>query len=146
MSITMTSIWLIIIIVTIIFEVITLNLVSIWFSLGAFVAYLLSMFHFSIIVQIIAFSIVSLITILITRPLAQRYLRGNIIPTNADRIIGNQGLVTKEITNDQKGEIKVLGVYWTAVGVDKETIPVNSHVKVISIEGVKALVKRIEED
>ena len=131
----MPFIWLIVVVLTAIVEACTINLVSIWFTIGALVALLLAYFNVSIVWQVIAFVIVSLICILITRPLAKKYLRGNIV-------IGKTALVTKTITPDAPGEVKVLGNFWSAISMDdKKTIPAGEHVEIQAIDGVKLIVK-----
>ena len=138
----MPFIWLIVVVLTAIVEACTINLVSIWFTIGALVALLLAYFNLSIVWQVIAFVIVSLICILITRPLAKKYLRGNIVKTNVDRVIGKTALVTKAITPDAPGEVKVLGNFWSAISMDdKKTIPAGEHVEIQAIDGVKLIVK-----
>ena len=59
---------------------------------------------------------------LIVRPIASRYLRGNTVPTNADRFIGEIAQVTSLVTKDEWGEVKVNGTMWHAVPVDDDSI------------------------
>jgi membrane protein implicated in regulation of membrane protease activity len=70
------------------------------------------------------------------------------ITTNADRILKEQGIVEEEINNLKgQGAIKVDGKSWTARNVDDDTvIPVGAKVTVVGIEGVKAMVKLVEEE
>ena len=68
-------IWLGVIIVTAIIELVTIDLVSIWFTLGgigALIAYALGLNQ---TIQIIIFIILSVICIGISRPLAKKYLK-----------------------------------------------------------------------
>ena len=95
--------------------------------------------------QICAFAVVSLVTMVIVRPVATRYLRGNIIATNADRMIHEVGLVTKDITAESWGEVKIKGALWSAVNIDSSVIPAGSKVKVMAIEGAKLIVREIDE-
>ena len=138
----MPLVWLIVVVLTAILEALTINLVSIWFTIGGLVALLLSYLNISFTFQMAAFVIVSLICIIITRPLAKKYLRGNIVRTNVDRVIGKTALVTKPITPDEPGEVKVLGNYWSAITLDnQQTIPAGQHVEIQAIDGVKLVVK-----
>ena len=79
---------------------------------------------------------------LVVRPIASRYLRGNTIATNADRCIGEFGVVVKPIMADEWGEVKVNGSLWHAISVDGTPIEKAARVKVIAIEGAKLLVRK----
>ena len=52
-------------------------------------------------------------------------------------------IVTKEISKNNPGEVKVDGKYWTAMS-DKK-IKVDSTVKVLEIDGVKLKVEEVDE-
>lgn len=135
--------WTIILVISIIVEAITVDLVSIWFGAGAIVALIAEAFGFNQIIQVTLFTIVSIACILITRPLSKKYLRGNTIKTNYDRIIGKHCLVTETITADNKGEVKVMGTLWMATSLNNETIEVGQYAEVVSIEGAHVIVKEI---
>lgn len=141
----MLYIWLGIIVFSIIIEVITIDLVSIWFAAGGLAALVASLFHLSPVIQITLFVIVSAIFIIGTRPIAKKYLRTEIINTNSDRVIGKHGLVTKRIDADTKGEVKVLSTMWTATGVDNSTLEEGDYCEILAIEGVHVIVKKIEK-
>lgn len=89
-------VWLGVGLLAVVLELLTASaLVSIWFAVGACAAALVSLLDFSIGIQIAVFVIMSFLSMLIVRPVAARYLRGNVVRTNADRYIGEKGIVTK---------------------------------------------------
>ena len=138
--------WVIVAIAAIIIEIITLgNLICIWFAVGALVSAILAWLHVVELIQYIAFFAVSIIVMLIVRPLAAEYLRGNTVPTNSDRMIGKIGRVSKDITAENWGEVTIMGVVWSAVGIDNQEIKKDTKVKVMAIEGVKLIVRPIED-
>ena len=139
----MIPIWLGIIIVAIIVEIITIDLVSIWFAAGGVVALIADLLGASQAIQIALFVIVTTIAIFVTRPIAKKYLRTNIEKT--DRVIGKHGLVTKTITADTKGEVKVMSTSWLAASVDNNTINEGEYCEIMAIEGAHLVVKKIEE-
>ena len=140
----MTFTWMIIFILLILLELGTVNLVSIWFALGSLAAFVLSFFRDNITIQIALFVGVSFISLLLTRGFVEK-IRGNkIIPTNLDRVIGQIGIVTEEITKLEPGEVKVDGKRWSAVSNKK--IKVGSKVEILSIDGVKLNVKEVKEE
>lgn len=140
----MILIWICICVGAIILELITPTaLISIWFAVGAVVGTITALINLPLWVQITCFIIVSIVSMVVVRPMAARYLRGNTVATNADRCIGEIGIVIKEITRDEWGEVKVSGTIWHAVAIDADRIELKERVKVIAIEGAKLLVRRV---
>ena len=79
----------------------------------------------------------------IIRPFAIKYVNNKAEKTNVESMAGKQGKVVVEIDNiNAKGMIKVDGMEWTARSVDGEIIPKDSLVTVVSVEGVKAMVRK----
>lgn len=137
--------WLIVAIASIVIEIITLgNLICIWFAIGGLISAILAWLKIVPIIQYIAFFAVSILAMLIIRPLAAEYLRGNTVPTNADRLIGKTGMVTKDITAEAWGEVVIQGVRWSAVSVDSSEIKKDTKVKIMAIDGVKLIVTPVE--
>lgn len=94
-----------------------------------------------VIVQIVVFLGVSFLTLLLVRPLAQRFVNDRKVATNADRVIGREAVVTEDIDNIQgKGRVSISGADWTARTEDDRPIPAGSKVQVLRIEGVKVIV------
>lgn len=137
-------IWVGLLVATLLIEVETAGtLVSIWFSLGALVALIVYWLGGPIILQVIMFLVVAVASLLAIRPLASNYFRGNIVPTNQDRIIGAQATLLIPITSTSWGQVKVFGSVWSAQSIDKKAIDAGQLVEVIAIEGAKLIVKAI---
>jgi membrane protein implicated in regulation of membrane protease activity len=137
--------WLVMLIAFAILEGLTAALVSIWFCIGAVAALIAAALGIPLQIQIALFALVSLACMLLIRPLTKKYLVKNSEPTNADRIISAEALVTETINNLQaKGQIRVHGEYWTARSEGEEEIPEGAQVRILRIEGVKAIVMRID--
>lgn len=135
-------IWAGIAVVAIIVEGCTVQLVSMWFAVGALVSAVVSVFTDDIFVQIAVFSVLSVICIVATRPLAKRLKEKNgEIPTNCDRYIGKTAEVIVDIDNNNaSGQVKVDGSVWSAKSIGNEILPKGTKVKVNAIEGVKVIV------
>lgn len=137
--------WILVAIAMIAVELVTLgNLVSIWFALGALGAMLVTFVTDSVLIQSLVFALVSLISLYLVRPIVEKTLRGNMIPTNADSIIGRQFKLSDEIADDSWGMINVDGSVWSCVSYDHKPIAINTAVEVVAIAGVKLVVKKIE--
>ena len=139
----MTSTWTIIFLILLFVELITINLVSIWFAIGALFSAIVSIFTDSVLIQFLTFLLVSIVTLIITKPVVKKINKKKFAPTNLDRVIGQQGVVTKRISKDSYGLVKVLGSIWTATSDD--FIDVDSRVIVQKIDGVKLIVKKKED-
>lgn len=135
--------WFILFLILLFIEIVTINLVSIWFAIGAVGAMICTFFTDSIVLQTLVFIVVSIIALLITKPLIKKFRKREVIPTNLDRVVGKIAVVTKKISLNNYGEVKVLGSFWTAVS-DCD-IEVGNNVIVQAIDGVKLIVKKEEK-
>jgi membrane protein implicated in regulation of membrane protease activity len=134
-------VWLGLMVVLIGIEAATVSLTTIWFAGGSLVAFILALFNLPLWTQITAFLVVSIIMIVFTRPIAVKYLKVGKEKTNIEAIIGNTGLVTMDISEHKPGQVKVKGQIWTAVSKSGESIPADTEVEVLAVEGVKLVVK-----
>lgn len=141
----MLTMWIIVAIGAFLIEILTLgNLICVWFIFGALASALLAWLKVQAIWQYIAFFVVSVVSMLIIRPLAHNYLRGNVVPTNSDRLIGKNAILTKEITSENWGEIVKGGISWSCVSADNQPIAEGTNVRIIAIEGAKLVVKKVD--
>jgi membrane protein implicated in regulation of membrane protease activity len=134
--------WLIIILALSFVEIITINLVTIWFVASAAIALLVSLFIDSFYIQFIVFGVCGLAIMVLTRPLLKKLLTKDKTKTNLDRVIGMSGICTEEISKNRIGEVKVDGKRWSAISQSK--INEGDEVIVTDIDGVKLKVKKGE--
>jgi membrane protein implicated in regulation of membrane protease activity len=134
--------WLGIILVTLILEFLTSDMVAIWFTAAAIPSFILALLKVEAVFQIIAFVLVSVLLLSLTRPFVMKYFKTNEIKSNVDAIMGQTGTVVKEITPNTVGRIKIRSGEWSAIA--KEVIAIGVNVRVLDIEGVKLIVERIE--
>ena len=135
--------WFVMILVLSFIELITINLVTVWFVASAIVAWILSFFGLSFLVQFAVFVVFGIILLITTRKQLTNWLDKTKHKTNLDRILDMTGIVTKEITKNDTGEVKVDGKRWTAVSDN----PINegATVKILRIDGVKLVVEEEKE-
>ena len=136
--------WVVALVVFLIVEAVTAGLVSIWFVFGSLVALICAALGAAVWLQIFWFVIVSVATLVLTRPLVKRYVDSRSVATNADRSIGRAAVVTERIDNlAATGAVKLDGVVWTACSTDDAVaIETGERVTVRAIEGVKLIVER----
>ena len=134
--------WLALVITLSIVEILTVNLVSIWFVASGIVAMIISLITDNITIQVTIFVLLGLIFMLLTKNIVKK-----IVPkkekTNLDRIIGMEGVVLSKITKNKPGEVKVDGKIWSAIA--DETIKEDEIVKILEINSTKIKVEKVKE-
>ncbi len=134
--------WIVLLVVLIIVEAVTAQLVTIWFAAGAAAALIAELCGLQQWLQWVIFIAVSAIALIATRPLVRKVTKKTVQPTNADRCIGQTAVVTEDIDNvEGKGQVHVNGVTWTARSSDGTVFRKDERVTVEKIEGVKLIVK-----
>ena len=135
--------WLVAAAVFVVIEIMTMGLTTIWFAGGALVGAVMAAVSLPLWSQIIAFAVISVILLILTRPWALKYVNRRTIKTNVDSLIGQTGLVTQDIDNlNAKGQVKVRGQIWTARSISDEVkLHEGQKVSIESISGVKVIVK-----
>lgn len=137
----MWQIWLIIAGVCLIAEIITTGFLVFWLSIGALISMVISLFTDNIFIQTAVFVISSAILIFATKPFVKKFAKTKNVKTNAFSIIGQNGIVTKDIDSiNSKGQVKIDGETWSAIGKDDMDIPKGTEIEVLEIKGVKAVV------
>ena len=139
----MVWIWLALSVLFIITEIATVQLTTIWFAGGSLVAMLVAAFGVkNVFAQVIIFIAISFILLIATRPLVKKHINKKSQPTNADRCIGQEAVVTEEINNLLgKGVARINGVEWSARSESGSIIPSETTVTVVRIDGVKLIVR-----
>ena len=140
----MPVVWLTAMILLLVVEAIVPGLISIWFALGALSALVSALLGAPVWLQVVWFVVVSVVTLVLTRPLARRYVNGSAVATNADMLIGRECVVTEEIDNIHgKGAVSIGGKVWTArTAEDGQKAAVGDVLRVLRIEGVKLIVQK----
>ena len=139
-------IWIILLVLAVIIELATTDLTSVWFAAGALSALILNLFVQDelIWVQIIVFAVVSIIAIIIIKPIIKKKFNAEVVETNANALIGRTVIVVEPISLYNPGSIKVEGIEWTAK-TEQESFEPGDLVEIVSITGNTMLVKSIEK-
>lgn len=135
--------WFGIIVLTLIVEGQTADLVAIWFAPSAFVSLVLSFFQVQFWVQFGVFVVLTLIGLVLSftliRPMMKK--RSKIEKTNADAMPGKLALVEEDIDNSiPSGVAKINGQLWTARMDDPTLIAGKGDwVEIVRVEGSKLI-------
>ena len=145
MSISIGTFWFIVAIIFGVGELMTTSLTLIWFSIGALISMVLSIFIESILMQVIIFAVISIgLLVIATKYLVDRdkNVKYN---TNLQGIISQKAIVIKDIEPYETGIVKLNGEEWTAISKDEVKIEKGKIVEVVEIEGVKLIVREVSD-
>lgn len=139
-------VWLAVIAISLIIEIVTLDLVSVWFACGAVIPFILSAIGgIWVELQISVFIVVTALLFIFVRKYAQKLLFKNMnTKTNVDSLVGKHYRLLEDTDFEHLGSVKVNDVTWTAVSNDGSKIEKGSLVEVVKIDGNKLMVKKVE--
>lgn len=136
-------IWLSVMVMSLVIESQTTDLVSIWFAPGAFVAMILACFNVNIYIQLLTFSIMSILGLVlaftVVRPAMKK--RITVLKTNAEAMSEKTAVVEEDIHNAMStGVVKINGQLWTARMEDPDlTVAKGEWVVIVRVEGSKVI-------
>ena len=144
-SLLLPLLWFSVIILTVVVESQTADLVSIWFAPGAFVAMILAFCEVHIGIQLAVFVGMTILCLVLAfafiRP--RWKAKNKIEKTNADALEGKSALVEEDIDNAAaSGAVKINGQLWTARTENPADKPAKGQwVEIIRVEGSKLICK-----
>ena len=89
--------WLILVIVLSIIELVTVNLLTIWFCFSGIVALILSFYIDNVAVVATIFALLGIFLLFTTRPILKNYLPTQKKVKRLEKLVGRTGIVTKDI-------------------------------------------------
>ncbi len=140
----MECIWLAAVVLFVILEAATYQLISTWFAIGAVGGLIAALCGADFYIQLCVFAVVSAVMLAVLRPLSMRILKRQDFKTNADSLIGKDVLITNEVSNIKgTGEGKVNGMTWTVRSDTDEILLPGQTARIKRIEGVKLIAEKI---
>jgi membrane protein implicated in regulation of membrane protease activity len=137
--------WLVLSVVLFVIESFTVQLLCLWFAVGALAGMIASGLGAPLWAQFLVFLLVSLATLIPGRRLFKTKLLKRIVPTNADQVIGQIAVVQDDIDNiGGVGRVMVSGLSWAARTDGGQEVPAGGEVRVLRIDGVKLIVEPLE--
>ena len=123
-------IWLGVMGASLLIELGTMEVVSIWFTFGAIIPFILEVIGVNLEWQLVTFVIISALLIAFLRKITKKFLlRNSEGKTNLETIIGKKYKLIEPITEGLNGAIKINGVVWTAITDDDSTINIGEMVE-----------------
>ena len=139
-------VWLAVIIMTIVIEIITVGLTSIWLTGGALAALFVCLLGGHWGLQLAVFFVVTFILLYFTRPWALKYLESRKTATNYEETIGKTVRITEAVDNRKgQGKADYKGMEWTARAKDDDTtFAVEEQAIVSAVQGVKLILEKVQ--
>lgn len=116
------------------------------FALGALVSLVVSLFGVPFWLQVVVFAVGGVFFVYTLRPRLLRALhgKGEDRESNADALIGREGIVTEPITEEKDGYVKVDGDEWRAESIDGKPIGRDAKVRIVSMESIVVHVTKVD--
>ncbi|WP_300379906.1 NfeD family protein [Clostridium sp.] len=136
--------WLSIAAGVILLDILTSNFLFAWFAVGSFAAMLADGLGLAIGIQTIIFLLVNLITISIGYPIVRKKYKAGAkkVPLMEENYIGKVFTAKEDI--ERNGRMRLDGIYWGIINYE-EKIKKGEKFKIISIEGIKLVIRKEEE-
>lgn len=142
-------IWIIAAVLLFIVEIFTPAFLAACLAIGCIFAGVFSSMDFGLKIQLLAFSIGTLVSFFGIRPFILKYghKKSGDLKTNVDALVGKIGKVTETIDNfENQGRVKVEGDDWKAETENNEIINVGEKVEIIKVNSTILTVKLIKKE
>jgi inner membrane protein len=142
MDLSLPQIWLIVGLVMLLAELVSVLLVFVFFAAGALLTSLLTVIGLlpTTESQILAFSAISLISLLILRKHARKLLERRTTPEYSE-FTGETAMVIRDIPGNGEGRIYYRGAEWKAIAENHQNIPAGSKVVIKKTDGIILIVE-----
>ncbi|MDO4691286.1 MAG: NfeD family protein [Porphyromonadaceae bacterium] len=138
------QLWLIVGIGLLILEIVTAGFLLACFGIGALGAAIVAILDLGLAWQLAAFSIISLLSLFLLRPVMMRRLERGSIPTGVDALVGRQVRLKSPISDTADyGEISIDGDVWRARVEGGISLAQGTWVEVVSVDGLILTIRPI---
>lgn len=139
------QLWVLISLACLILELTNGDFFIMCFAIGGVFSAIAAALGFGGIVQVIVFSVFTVLSLIFVRPVALRYLhRGeDKRVSNADALMGRVGVVSETIVDGGFGRVVIDGDDWKAVAADGAPVQKGDKVKVVGRESIIITVEKI---
>ena len=138
-------VWLGVLVGMAVIEMITAELVSIWFTIGAIPPFIMAAIMGNTLweIQVAVFIVISALCIIFLRKITKKWLFKNVNEkTNLDTYIGKKVRMLSRTDFETLGAVKINDVVWNVVADDNETIEKDKVVEIVKVSGNKLIVKQ----
>ena len=138
-------VWIFLGIVLGIIEMTSTTFVILWIAVAALLTGITGFVMHNFVEQVIIFAILSIILLIVTRPLAKRYKkRGSKYSSNVEQLVGEKGIVISKVAAGKTGMVRVGSDMWSARGEDAaESMEVGEWVQVKAVHSSILIVGKL---
>jgi membrane protein implicated in regulation of membrane protease activity len=142
MNLSLTHIWIIVAALALIIELVSVSLVFVFFTIGALVTALLSWLGVvdSLNLQLLCFSIVSVLALLGLRKPLKNWVKRNKNGTEYSEYSGDRATVINAIPARGEGRVFYRGTEWIALSDSGHEIENGKSVVIKALDGIKLIV------
>ncbi|MBE3554027.1 MAG: NfeD family protein [Thermicanus sp.] len=127
-------------------EIFTLTFILLWIGISALAAGIIAFFIPAPGVQLLIFSISSILLLLFTRPLTRKWRsRSPNVPSGVYALIGKEGHAVTQLEESKTGEVKIGGEIWSGRSISG-LIKEGEKIVVLDVQGVTLIVGKEKED
>ncbi len=139
--------WLVLAVALGVAEMVSLNLILLMLAAGAVVGALAALASFPFVLQVLLAGGGAAAMLTLVRPNLLKHLQdGPELVSGHNKLVGQQGVVTEELSALNPGRVKVGGEIWSACPYDETlTIAPGATVEVFAIRGATAYVHPVGE-
>lgn len=137
--------WTLVSVLALILEVSSGTFYLICFAIGAACAVVASLLGLPLWVQVLVFAAFSTVSVYGVRPFVYKYLHREDAgrASNADALIGREGVVVEPITPQGAGYVRIDGDEWKAVIAGSEPLDKGARVRVVARESIIVTVEKL---
>lgn len=142
------TVWFLVALISLVVEIETFQLVSVWFFIGSVAAIITTAIApknvVGIFIQLVVFTVVSVITLLLFRPLCKKKLKvDSEASKDINSMIGLTGLCLSTV-NETEGFVDINGTTWSARA--GEEIVEGSKIHIVKQDNLILYVEKIKEE
>lgn len=129
-----------------IIEIFTPGFLFMSFGIGAILTGVFSLVVDSLTLQLVFFAFITFVIFVNLRKFSKKIISTASEETNIFALKGKKGIITKTITEDGRGYVKIGGEEWSAISKNGKEITEETKVVVVSFEGNKLIVTEKNEE
>lgn len=135
-------VWLIVAVVAAVIEAVSVSLITVWFVVGAIVSFFIAFFGGPAWVQLVAFLVVSLLCLLLLRPVIMKNRKRG--EAHEATLVGKTAIVVEDVKDATAGgRVRTPdGVTWVALSANGDLISAGEQVRIVNQESIKLFVER----
>jgi membrane protein implicated in regulation of membrane protease activity len=110
-------VWFVVAVVLGVIELLGTTFILLWIAVAAAVTGVISLFAPSFGVELTIFVVLSILLLIVTRPLVRRWRGGSpgTYQSNVEQLVGEQGIVVQRVASEKSGVVRVGSQTWSAI-------------------------------